>query len=45
MKELVWLILIIVIGAILLTMEIGYCVVRDTIDYIKRYLKDDDIEC
>jgi hypothetical protein len=42
MKELVWFIIAIVIGAILLTMEIGYCVVRDTIDAIKKYMEGND---
>ncbi len=38
MKELVWFVIIIVIGAILLTMEIGYCVVRDSLRFIRRYI-------
>jgi hypothetical protein len=42
MKELVWFVIIIVIGAILLTMEIGYCVVRDTIDAIKKYMEGEN---
>jgi len=42
MKELVWFVIIIVIGAILLTMEIGYCVVRDAIDAIKKYMEGND---
>jgi len=42
MKELVWFIIAVVIGVILLTMEIGYCVVRDTIDAIKKYMEGND---
>jgi hypothetical protein len=39
MKELGFNILTVIIGAILLTMELSYCVVRDTIVYIDKILK------
>jgi hypothetical protein len=38
MKELVWFIIAVLIGTILLTMEIGYCIIRDTMDYIRKYI-------
>jgi hypothetical protein len=39
MKDLAFDIESIIIGAILLTMEIGYCIIRDTIEKLERILK------